>query len=161
MSLLKLVEIWTYYLITVKIIFRFNLHRNWHVTIFILNLAFAELLYCVINLPIYVYLDSYKKWDLGHHFCEISTTIRYINLFANYMSVAMIAVSRCIMVTKPKFCANLVSRRNRIISIISIWLYGLILVLPTNFGVSILYSISIILVDAFSVFHEIFCYYSI
>ena len=32
---------------------KFNLHRNWPLTIFILNLAIADFLYSSINLPLY------------------------------------------------------------------------------------------------------------
>ena len=118
------------------IIFRFNLHNNWEVTIFVLNLAFAELLYCILNLPYLVYLHLNEKWDLGIQSCKISATLRYINLFANYMSVAMIATSRCVMVTKPKYFTNFLHKKNRLFILSCTWLYGLILVLPTNFEVS-------------------------
>ena len=129
------------------IIFRFNLHNNWEVTIFVLNLAFAELLYCILNLPYLVYLHLNQKWDLGIQSCKISATLRYINLFANYMSVAMIATSRCVMVTKPKYFTNFLQKKNRVFILSCTWLYGLILVLPTNFEVSVKNTVILLLIQ--------------
>ena len=44
---------------------KFNLHRNWPLTIFILNLAVADFLYSSINLPLYALQYFNKGWFLG------------------------------------------------------------------------------------------------
>ena len=44
---------------------KFNLHRNWPLTIFILNLAVADLLYSSINLPLYAQQYLKKGWFGG------------------------------------------------------------------------------------------------
>ena len=48
---------------------KFNLHRNWPLTIFILNLAVADFLYSSINLPLYAlqYLNKGWLWGECHY----------------------------------------------------------------------------------------------
>ena len=46
---------------------KFNLHRNWPLTIFILNLAIADFLYSSINLPLYALQYIYKGWFWGEY----------------------------------------------------------------------------------------------
>ena len=80
---------------------KFNLHRNWITTIFVINLAFADFLYCTVNLPLYALNYLNQGWFWGKNLCQISTAFRYVNAFADWMSVAMIAVSRCLTLTRP------------------------------------------------------------
>ena len=44
---------------------KFNLHRNWPLTIFILNLAIADFLYSSINLPLYALQYLHEGWFWG------------------------------------------------------------------------------------------------
>ena len=46
---------------------KFNLHQNWPLTIFILNLAVADLLYSSINLPLYALQYLKKGWFGGKY----------------------------------------------------------------------------------------------
>ena len=63
--------------------------------------------------------------------------IRYFNAFADWMSVALVAASRCITVTKPKLLYKIFSvKKYRILILCSVWIYGIILLIPTNLGVN-------------------------
>ena len=115
-------------------IFRFNLHKvSRSNTVFILNLAFWDFLYCGINLPFYSLQYLHQSWDWGLTLCIVYSNIRYINAFADWMSVALIAASRCITVTKPKKMSKLfATKRNRVITLMCLWLYSFLLLIPTN-----------------------------
>ena len=117
----------------------FYMHRimflNWPMTVFILNLAFADLLYCSINLPIYVVHQLQYEWKWNLPFCQFIANIRYSNAYADWMSLAMIALCLNFNITKPRKETILSSRRNRILILVFIRLYGFILLMPTNFGV--------------------------
>ena len=109
---------------------------NCPTTIFILNLAFSDFIYCAVNLPMYSYYFLYQKWDWGLKMCKIAVNIRGINSYAAWLSVAMVAVSRCLVVTNSRKCATLFScRRNQIVIIILIWIYATALNLPSDFEV--------------------------
>ena len=49
--------------------YRFNLHLHWTTTIFILNLALADFLYCVVNLPLYALQYLHQRWIWGPTLC--------------------------------------------------------------------------------------------
>ena len=49
--------------------YRFNLHLHWTTTIFILNLALADFLYCVVNLPLYALQYLHQRWIWGPSLC--------------------------------------------------------------------------------------------
>ena len=56
-------------LMIVFLIYRFNLHLHWTTTIFILNLALADFLYCVVNLPLYALQYLHQRWIWGPTLC--------------------------------------------------------------------------------------------
>ena len=116
--------------------YRFNLHLHWTTTIFILNLAFADSLYCAINLPLYAMQYLKMRWIWGPDLCYITTAFRYVNAFADWMSVAMIAVSRCISLTRPELAEKLFGGRKGKLIILAIWVYANCLILPIYTKVS-------------------------
>lgn len=56
--------------------FRYSLHINWNMTLFILNLALADLLYCLTSIPFYVVHYLYKGWPLGNSACYMFGAFR-------------------------------------------------------------------------------------
>ena len=118
--------------------FRFNLHKSWSTTAFILNLAFGDLLYCILNFSHWVMLSIHKKWDFGKPLCKIIPVFLNANVCSCFMSVAMIAISRLIMINNIGKPTLLFSKRNQVMIIISIRIYGFVVCIPTIFGVSML-----------------------
>ena len=110
---------------------RFGLHLQWTSTVFVLNLAFADLLYCMINLPVYAIHYFHHTWDWGFLSCYISASFRYLVSYVEWISVAWIAFTRCILVTQNEYFKNVLKSRNRKILILLTWIYGLILLMPT------------------------------
>ncbi|XP_037068751.1 protein trapped in endoderm-1-like [Pollicipes pollicipes] len=76
-------------------------------TVFILNLAVADLLYCLVNLPLY-YLQYSRPslWrDPAHGFaCPLAGVLRYTNAAADWMSLAGIAFNRYVSQATVVFC---------------------------------------------------------
>ena len=64
--------------------------------------------------------------------------ICFSNAYADWMSLAMIAASLCSEVTSLGQQTIFSSRRNRILILIFIRVYGFVLLIPTNLGVSLL-----------------------
>ena len=60
---------------------------------------------------------------------------RYSNAYADWMSLAMIALCLCYKVTKPRKETIFSSTRNRIFILVFIRMYGFILLIPTNLRV--------------------------
>ena len=133
-------------MIILKFICRFRLHRNWPRTHFILNLAFADLLMCGIGFPFQIFVYFHRSWEWGIRSCQIIANILHIIYYSEWFSVAMVAATCCITVTKPRgLYSFFMRRRNRIIVILSIWSLGFTLLLPTNLQVYVVIHSGIIL----------------
>ena len=118
-------------------LFRFRLHRNWPRTHFILNLAFADLLMCGIGFPFQIFVYFHRSWEWGIRSCQIMANILHIIYYSEWFSVAMVAATCCITITKPRgLYSFFMKRSNRIIVILSIWSLGFTLLLPTNLQVT-------------------------
>ena len=64
-------------------------------TVFILNLAVADLLYCLVNLPLYYsQYDNPDLWKNSTVGCQAAGLLRYTNAAADWMSLAGIAFNR-------------------------------------------------------------------
>ena len=77
-----------------------------------------------------------QRWTWGADLCYITTAFRYINAFADWMSVAMIAVSRCVSLTRPELGEKIFGGRNGKLIILAIWVYANLLILPIYTKVS-------------------------
>ena len=113
--------------------FRFNLHKTLPTTVWILNLAFADLLYCLFYLSIFVVTPS---WIFGGTSCRFFAFFYTSAKLTAWMSVAMVALNRCIIVSNLGYSKFLSSRRNQFGIMIFLRIYGFICTFPTAFGVS-------------------------
>ena len=63
----------------IYLFFRFNFVINWSTTVFILNLAFNDVLYCACNFTFFVIMFVHKRFDWGVELCILDGNIRYSN----------------------------------------------------------------------------------
>ena len=115
---------------------RFGLDISWSTTVFVLNLAFADLLTFIVNLPIYPMLRRTHEWTYGIKMCILSMNIRYGIAYTNWMSVAMIAISRYLIVKETTVLDNL---KYRVLMLFSTWFFGFGLLTSTNLKVPTTY----------------------
>lgn len=104
-------------------------------TIFVLNLAFADLLYCTVNLPLYTIQYLLRRWPLSFNMCVAFASSRYFIAAADWMSLALIAFSRCIALTRPSLAKKLFSSTNGKLFIVGTWAYAAIVIVPFVFEV--------------------------
>ena len=107
------------------IISRFELQHCWPRTIFILNLAVADLICCTELLPVHAYQYFSEGSLLSANFCIISACFHNFLKNAEWMSIAMIALCKCIRLVQPKLGDMIFSGLGSIIIIASIWIYAL------------------------------------
>ena len=86
----------------IKLHCRFGLQYCWSTIIYVIHLAFVDLLCCVINMSVNAYSNFSKGWYLGETLCILSAALRYILTYADWMIVALIAFSKCINLLKPR-----------------------------------------------------------
>ena len=66
-----------------------------YTTIFIVNLAFADFLYCVTSLPMYSATYLHRGWPYGDDWsCKGFAAFRYMNAYSAWMALGFVAFSR-------------------------------------------------------------------
>ena len=116
---------------------RFNLKKISASTAFILNLAFSDLMYCIFNFSIITFEHIATRWKWGKVLCLLFVNIRYSNCYSAWMSVSMVALTRCITVSKLGKTTFLSMRRNRLVICLIVRIASIVILLPSNLGVRI------------------------
>ena len=80
----------------------------------------------------YAYQYFSRCWPLSDAACVAFTTIRYINAFADWMSLGFIAVNRCLGMIRPIWTENYMTGWRGVAIIMAIWAYAIGLVVPTS-----------------------------
>ena len=119
---------------------RFNLNNNKSTTDFILNLALNDLLYCACCLSINTIVYIRRRWDWGQTTCQLYANVVYSNAYSAWMSVALIAASRCLIIANPGRETIFSTRKNRVFAFILIRIISILMLVPDNIpGVSSTY----------------------
>ena len=115
----------------------FGLHRNWNtMNLFILNLAFVDLLYCLINLPTYAVQRLRREFPFGLTLSHIFPAYTNMNAFASWMSTGLVAMSRCLSICFPNAWKRFCSRTWVVYSIfVGVWIYVVVILMPIWMGV--------------------------
>ena len=87
-------------------------------------------------MPLYALQTFHIEWflGLGEKMCTVTGAVDYINSFAEWMSVAIVALTKCINLIKPKFGYKWFSGFWGICIIASIWIYANAMVIPRYFS---------------------------
>lgn len=107
----------------------FHIRRS-VITIWILNLAFSDLL-ATLSLPFFThYMASGHTWTLGTTFCRINSSIFFLNMFVSGFLLGAISLDRCLLVLKPVWAQN--HRSVQMISKICmlIWVLAVLCTIP-------------------------------
>ena len=92
-------------------------------------------MYCGIDLSYAIHQYVQPKWKWGVFSCQLISNLRYSSPHAEWMSVVLVAVSRCYSIIQPEKSKVFFSKQNLIIIVILNRIYGFLLLIPYNFGV--------------------------
>lgn len=102
-------------------------------TWFVVNLAAAEALFCVTILPvtaahlISLYMTAHAL--LSDSACAYFAFCRYVTMLVGLLSIAAIAINRCVLITMPKNYPKIFTSTNTSVTILCIWLLSIVLLL--------------------------------
>ena len=87
-------------------------------------------------MPLYALQTFYKGWfwGLGEQLCTVIGAFDYINSFAEWMSIAIVALTKCINLIRPKFGYKWFSGFRGLSIIALIWIYANAMVIPVHFS---------------------------
>ena len=117
---------------------RFGFERHFATTtLFILNLAAVDLTYCLLSLPAQAVQKLTRSFPFGDVPTQILAIFSTINGYVSWMSVALVALSRCLFILN--FWNNLSTSCSLgwTIGVIFglLWVYGFSILVPILFGV--------------------------
>ena len=101
---------------------------------FLLNLAFADLLVSVLNMPITVVTIVKQRWIFGKNACVLLGFTTLLSFVLSVMWLAMIAINRYYYVVKWKTYSVTFAPRRSVVFGAIVWLISLLLSLPPIFG---------------------------
>ena len=116
---------------------RFGLENSLHLTtVFILDLALLDFLYCLANFLIIVFQHSKLRWISERQVCFISELLLSLFAYSDWMCVSMIALSRCLSITNPRLMESMESKPKMLTAAVAVWIYGMLIILLQFLGVS-------------------------
>ncbi|KAJ7394154.1 hypothetical protein OS493_003833 [Desmophyllum pertusum] len=101
---------------------------------FLLNLAFADLLVSVLNMPITVVTIVEQQWIFGDSACVFFGFTTMLSFVSSVMSLAMIAINRYYYVVQWKTYRSIFTPRKSVQFAAVVWLISLLLSFPPLFG---------------------------
>jgi hypothetical protein len=115
--------------------FRFGFRRDWDTTsMFIVNLALCDLLYCAFSTPFFV-IQTLSPKPLSRVACRIFLYGRWAIGIADSTSLAMVAFTRCFSLLQPEVCKRVFSGKAGVLIIMTVWIYVFSAMSPGFFGV--------------------------
>ena len=80
---------------------KFNLHRNWPLTIFILNLAVADLLFVIFCIPFTATDYVLNEWLFGLLVCQAVQYLIYVTSYVSIYTLILMSIDRFLAVVFP------------------------------------------------------------
>ena len=110
---------------------RFNLHKHSAVATFVINVALADVLYCIFPLPVLGITFLTDGWYFGHTLCFIAGFLAYLTIFASWLGIAFISISRCFIICFPEAFSTIFSYGfSQIMVFILTWFFSLVILIP-------------------------------
>ena len=101
---------------------------------FLLNLAFADLLVSVLNMPITVVTIIEQEWIFGETACVFLGFTTMLSFVSSVMSLAMIAINRYYYVVRWRTYPAIFTRIKSVMFGAAVWLISSLISLPPLFG---------------------------
>ncbi|XP_046861038.1 melatonin receptor type 1C-like [Xenia sp. Carnegie-2017] len=102
--------------------------------VFILNLAVADLLVAVINLPVTIITVIAQDWVLGKTLCQISGFLTLLTFVASCMALSMISINRYHAIVYWTCYESKYTRRKCAFYVCITWFITIMLSIPPFFG---------------------------
>ena len=80
---------------------------------------------------------SVAIYSQGKALCKVNAVFRYVNAFSDWMSLGLIAFSRCLNLTHPQVMETVSTRTLVVAAVAANVIYSLALIAPTMAGVTI------------------------
>jgi hypothetical protein len=80
---------------------KFGFSRSESTSLYILNLALCDFLFCAVAAPSSVLSVIYRGWPFGETMCAVAVMVRYGITAADWQALSLIALSQCVLLKWP------------------------------------------------------------
>ena len=101
---------------------------------FLLNLAFADLIVTIINMPLTAVTVLVNKQWFSHNACVVLGFTNIISFIGSVMSLALLAINRYSFIVHWMEYASIFNRKKACLSIIILWVITILLAIPPLIG---------------------------
>ena len=101
---------------------------------FLLNLAAADLLVSVVNMPMASATLVHGSWMFGEFVCTLTAFVNLLSLVASVMSLAMVSVNRYNFVVNWRTYHLNFTKTRCAVYVVCVWVFSGLLCLPPLFG---------------------------
>ena len=99
-------------------------------SLFILNLAVADMLFLVFCVPFHAVIYTSSDWPFGEFMCKLVHLIQYASMIASILTLIIMALDRFLAVGYPLETKHLRTPGKALASAIIIWLTSVVVALP-------------------------------
>jgi len=99
-------------------------------TYFVISLAFSDLLFCAINLPLTASRYIHQEWTLGPALCRIFPFFFYGNVAASLMSMVAITINRYVLISYYNHYTRIYTPINTALMIAAVWIFSFGMIFP-------------------------------
>jgi len=117
-------------LLTVVALIRDVKLRQKATTYFVISLAFSDLFFCVINLPLTAARYIQQEWTLGPALCRIFPFFFYGNVAASLMSMVAITINRYVLIAYYSYYKRVYTLKNTLLMIAAVWIFSFGMIFP-------------------------------
>jgi len=117
-------------LLTVVALTRDKKLRQQATTTFVISLAFSDLLFCAINLPLTAVRYIQQEWTLGPVLCRMFPFLFYGNVAASLMSMVAITINRYVLIAYYGYYNRIYSSGNILLMLAAVWIFSFGMIFP-------------------------------
>ena len=98
---------------------------------FLVSLAVSDILVVVFSVPLRIYFELNRKWELGEHACKFWIIIDLVCCTASIVNLSLISVDRYLALSKSLRYFTIATVRRCGICIAAVWTFSLVIAVPS------------------------------
>lgn len=113
-NILILLAVWT------------NQHLQCVTSVFIVNLACADLLLAITGMPFTLVSSITFDWIFGEELCKLHGAINFVFAIASILSLTMVAIERYVAIIKPLKYLSIMTHKTAVVMIAYVWFHSIL-----------------------------------
>lgn len=104
-------------------------------TMFVISLAFSDLMFSAVNLPITAVRYAKQEWPFDETLCRLFPFFFYGNVAASLMSMVAITINRYVLIAYHAHYHRIYTKTNIALMIVGVWAFSFGIMVPPLAGI--------------------------